>query len=50
MGMKGALAMMNVPLEGTHHRGVDDARNIAKLAQIILPRLEAEASSELQTR
>jgi 3'-5' exoribonuclease 1 len=40
MGMKGALAMMNIPLEGTHHRGIDDARNIAKLAQILLPQIE----------
>lgn len=31
VGMKGALSMLNIPLEGTHHRGVDDARNIAKI-------------------
>lgn len=43
-GMKGALEMMGIPLEGTHHRGIDDARNIAKLAQIILPQIEAEES------
>jgi|SRR5579871_1856092 len=42
MGMKGALAMTGIPLEGTHHRGIDDARNIAQLAQIILPQIEAE--------
>lgn len=36
MGMKGALAKEGIPLEGTHHRGLDDARNIAKLARIIL--------------
>lgn len=30
-GMNGALAMLNIPLEGTHHRGVDDAKNIAKI-------------------
>ena len=41
MGMKSALAVMDIPLEGTHHRGVDDARNIAALAQIILPQIEA---------
>lgn len=41
-GMRGALEMMGIPLEGTHHRGIDDARNIAKLAQIILPLIEAE--------
>lgn len=22
---------VNIPLEGTHHRGVDDAKNIAKI-------------------
>lgn len=42
IGMKGALAMMEIPLEGTHHRGIDDARNIAKLAQIILPEWETK--------
>jgi len=30
-GMSGALWMENIPLEGTHHRGIDDARNIAKI-------------------
>lgn len=30
-GMNGALHLLNIPLEGTHHRGVDDARNIAKI-------------------
>jgi 3'-5' exoribonuclease 1 len=31
VGMKTALSMENIPLEGTHHRGIDDARNIAKI-------------------
>ncbi|TPN86941.1 3'-5' exonuclease [Aquimarina algicola] len=31
VGMKGALGILGVPLEGTHHRGVDDAKNIAKI-------------------
>ena len=31
VGMKGALNILNIPLEGTHHRGVDDAKNIAKI-------------------
>jgi 3'-5' exoribonuclease 1 len=44
LGMKGALAIMEIPLEGTHHRGIDDARNIGKLAQILLPQREAEES------
>jgi 3'-5' exoribonuclease 1 len=40
-GMKRALAMMKIALDGTHHRGIDDARNIAKLAQTILPKVES---------
>lgn len=31
MGMSGALHLENLSLEGTHHRGIDDARNIAKI-------------------
>ena len=31
MGMKGALRKENFQLDGTHHRGIDDARNIAKI-------------------
>lgn len=31
LGMAAALKMENLVLEGTHHRGIDDARNIAKL-------------------
>jgi len=31
VGMKGALGMLNIALEGTHHIGVDDAKNIAKV-------------------
>ncbi len=31
VGMKGALGILEIPLEGTHHRGVDDAKNIAKI-------------------
>lgn len=31
VGMKGALGILNIPLEGIHHRGVDDAHNIAKI-------------------
>ena len=30
-GMKGALRRVGLPLAGTHHRGIDDARNIAAL-------------------
>lgn len=35
-GMVGALEILNIPLEGTHHRGVDDAKNIAKILWCIL--------------
>ncbi|MFD2562759.1 exonuclease domain-containing protein [Aquimarina rubra] len=31
VGMKGALGILDIALEGTHHRGVDDAKNIAKI-------------------
>jgi inhibitor of KinA sporulation pathway (predicted exonuclease) len=30
-GMDGALHRVGLTLEGTHHRGIDDARNIARL-------------------
>jgi len=38
-GMKAALQILHVPLDGQHHRGIDDARNIAKIAKIIIPRI-----------
>lgn len=40
-GMERALACVGLPLEGTHHRGIDDARNIARLAVLVLPQWEA---------
>lgn len=36
VGMPEALGMLGIKLEGTHHRGVDDAVNIAKIAQNVL--------------
>jgi len=36
-GMKRALQLSGIPLEGTHHRAIDDAKNIARLATLILP-------------
>jgi 3'-5' exoribonuclease 1 len=30
-GMAMALEFLDIPLDGTHHRGIDDARNIAKI-------------------
>lgn len=31
VGMNKALKILGLPLEGIHHRGIDDARNIAKI-------------------
>jgi inhibitor of KinA sporulation pathway (predicted exonuclease) len=36
LGMSAALAKAGLSLEGRHHRGIDDARNIAKLARLLL--------------
>ncbi|MBA4493327.1 exonuclease domain-containing protein [Paenactinomyces guangxiensis] len=36
MGMKGALLYHGLSITGTHHRGIDDARNIAKITQKML--------------
>jgi len=33
-GMAKALRMLRIPLDGTHHRAIDDARNIAKIAAV----------------
>ncbi len=39
VGMSDALAGMELPLLGTHHRGVDDARNIAAILAELLRRM-----------
>lgn len=36
LGMAQAMEHMGIPLEGTHHRGIDDARNMAKLMRYIV--------------
>jgi len=36
VGMADALRRLGLPLEGTHHRGGDDARNIAKILCALL--------------
>lgn len=36
LGMAAALAQAGLPLTGTHHRGLDDARNIARLLPFAL--------------
>jgi len=35
-GMAGALQKVGIPLQGTHHRGIDDARNMAQLMPWII--------------
>jgi len=37
-GMSAALRQAGLPLDGTHHRGIDDARNIARLLELLLER------------
>ena len=39
VGMARALKILEIPLVGTHHRGIDDARNIAAIAQTMLEHL-----------
>lgn len=31
--MVGMLEYLNIPLEGRHHSGIDDTRNIAKIGR-----------------
>jgi 3'-5' exoribonuclease 1 len=42
VGMGKALEMLKLPLVGTHHRGIDDARNIAKIFITIFDQLDFE--------
>ncbi len=37
-GMAGMLRQMSLTLEGRHHRGIDDCRNIAKLLDVLMQR------------
>ncbi|MFQ3202429.1 3'-5' exonuclease [uncultured Pseudoalteromonas sp.] len=37
-GMAGALKLAQIPIEGTHHRGIDDANNMVKLMPYVLGR------------
>ena len=41
--MATALAQLDLGLEGTHHGGIDDARNIARIAQQVLPHVGRNA-------
>lgn len=39
-GMGKALKMLNLSLDGTHHRGIDDARNITKIFKSVFEELK----------
>jgi inhibitor of KinA sporulation pathway (predicted exonuclease) len=43
--MAEALQIAGLPLEGTHHGGIDDARNIAKMLPYILSRKKLNPST-----
>lgn len=43
-GMRHALRRLSFEPEGVHHRGIDDARNIARVAQVLLRNAGAEGS------
>jgi 3'-5' exoribonuclease 1 len=43
-GMKTALELARIELTGTHHRGIDDAQNIAKLLPYSLGTLSIDAN------
>lgn len=42
VGMAEALQQLGIPLEGTHHRGIDDAWNIAHILAALLKRMRPE--------
>lgn len=48
-GMAAALKQQKLTQTGTHHRGLDDARNIARLANIILPKWEQHPGNRVGT-
>lgn len=35
-GMKGEMRKLKIPMTGTHHRGIDDARNIMKIYNFLI--------------
>ncbi len=42
-GMKRALQVLGLPLEGSHHRGLDDARNIVAIGKKVWPEYQRDA-------
>ena len=49
MGLTTALDAVGLPLVGTHHRGIDDARNIARLIPFIYPKSAGTLGSPRST-
>lgn len=45
LGMAGALRRAGLPLEGTHHRGIDDVRNMRRLMPFIFGDLRLSSGS-----
>ncbi|MCK4943846.1 MAG: exonuclease domain-containing protein [Candidatus Aminicenantes bacterium] len=41
-GMQAALQRLRIKPTGTHHRAIDDVRNISAIARIILPKINAK--------
>lgn len=50
VGMAKALAHLGLPLEGTHHRGADDAWNVAAILAEILRSARAGLGARLRSR
>jgi inhibitor of KinA sporulation pathway (predicted exonuclease) len=48
VGMAKALRLLEMPLEGTHHRGDDDAYNIARLLGYMLAERSADVTAYLK--
>lgn len=49
MGMSRALKLVGIELQGTHHRGIDDARNIARILAHILQAKQRDVLREVAT-
>ena len=45
-GTQGALARVGLTFQGVHHRGIDDARNIARLLPWVLGRVRASVGTD----
>jgi len=48
-GMRQALRMLQIPLDGTHHRSLDDARNIAKILDARIGSFQHIQSADAKT-